>query len=238
MSNMSTDIQVWLMRHGKTPSNYDKYDDFIQMLSNGQSTPLAKNPGINFKTLPKQVDFVGYSPFRRAIETAELLRDKLDVKHDEVMPILHEVRFDNDIILAHEFTSLEQVRPEIIRRWYNNENKAESFRDSLTRVREIESFLIERQARTIILVSHGWFLRLLEIYFVKGKHADITLEDILEVKPVPLGHCIMATVVREDLGGANVLGNRLVAQRASLSTETIGRRERYLKPFRSLPNRR
>ena len=85
----------------------------------------------------------------------------------------------------------------ILKRWYDGRNKAETFEDSLERVRKIESFLSERQEKTIILVTHGWFLRLLEVYFVQGKHTDITLEDLLETKPVPLGHCIKATVARK-----------------------------------------
>ncbi len=200
MSDISTDIQVWFMRHGKTPFNYENsgYDDFIQMLCNGHKTPLAEDPGIDFKSLPKRVDFVGCSPYTRAFETAKLLLNELDVKRMKKMPLLHEVRFDRDIILEHEFKSLKQIRPEILGRWYNDENKAESFKDSLARVRKLESFLSKRQEKTIILVTHGWFLRLLNIYFVQGKHTDITLDDILKVKLVPLGHCIKATVARKS----------------------------------------
>jgi broad specificity phosphatase PhoE len=199
MNDISTDIQVWFLRHGKSLFDYEnsKYDDFIQMLCNGHSTPLAEDPGIDFKSLPKRVDFVGYSPLTRAVETAEVLRNKLGVKLMEEMQSLHEVEFDKDVILEHEFISLEQIRPTILERWYHG-NKTESFEDSLARVKEIESFLSERQEKTIILVTHGWFLRLLEIYFVQGKHTDIKLEDILKVKPVRLGHSIRATVTRKN----------------------------------------
>jgi broad specificity phosphatase PhoE len=199
MTPLSTDIQVWFLRHGKTPFDYEnsKYDDFIQMLCNGHETPLAKDPGIDFDLLPKQVDYIGYSPIQRAVETAEILHDRLGVNQMEELEFLREVKFDKDIVLEHEFESLKQIRPEILRRWYYNENKAESFKDSLTRVKKIESFLSERQEKTIILVTHGWFLRLLDVYFVQGKHTDITLEDILKTGPVPLGHFINATVERK-----------------------------------------
>lgn len=199
MSDMATDIQVWFLRHGKTPFNYEnsKYDDFIQMLCNGHKTPLADDPEIDFKSLPNQVDFVGYSPFRRTFETAKLLCNKLDVKNMEEMPIIHDVRFDKDIISENEFESLEQIRRRILERWYRNENRAERFIDSLARVKEIESFLSKRQEKTIVLVTHGWFLRLLDLYFVKGKHTP-TLGDLINVNLVPLGHCIKATVARKS----------------------------------------
>ena len=196
---MNDGIQVWFLRHGKTPFNYENsnYDDFIQMLCNGHNTPLGNDPGIDFKSLPKHVDFVGYSRYTRALETADLLRNKLDVKHMEEMPSLHEVRFEKDIISKNEFESLEQIRPEILGRWYRNENKAESFVASLARVKEIESFLSKRQEKTIILVTHGWFLRVLDLYFVQGKHTP-TIEDLLKTEPVPLGHSIMAKVPRKS----------------------------------------
>jgi len=112
------------------------------------------------------------------------------VKRMKELGLLREVRFDEDIISKQEYTSLAESRRDILERWHNGSNGAEKFEDSLARVRKIESFLSKRPEKTIILVTHGWFLRLLEIYFVQGKQTDITLEDILEVKPVPLGHCI------------------------------------------------
>ncbi len=196
MANITTDIQVWFLRHGKTSFCYEnsKYDDFIQMLCNPDKLLLAEDPGIDFKSLPKQADFIGYSPTRRAIQTGEFLRHKLDIKQMKKLDFLREVRFDVDLIQRREFVSLATSRKDILERWYYGLNKAETFEDSFVRVKEIESFLKKRQEKTIILVTHGWFLRLLEIYFVQGKHTNITYNDLLEVLPVPLGHCIKATV--------------------------------------------
>ena len=201
MRETSTNIQVWFLRHGKTPFNYEssKYDDFIQMLCNGYNTPLVKDHGIDYTSLPQRIDFVGYSPFTRTVETAEMLRDQLDVKEMQELEFLREVRFDWDIIKRQEYTSLKENRKDILERWCDGTNKAETLEDSLARVRKVETFLSKRQEKTVILVTHGWFLRLLEIHFVLGKPIDdITLEDILEVKPVPLGHCINATVARKS----------------------------------------
>lgn len=196
MTEKSTEIQVWFLRHGKPLFDYEtnKYDDFIQMLCNGHSTPLADDPGIDFESLPQQVDFVGYSPIKRAAQTAQILQSRLRVQSMKEMTLLSEVKFDSDIILRHEFTSLAESREDILERWHNGSNRAEAFKDSLARVRKIESFLSEQRGRKIILVTHGWFLRLLEIYFVKGKRTDITFKDIQETNPVPLGHCIKAKI--------------------------------------------
>jgi broad specificity phosphatase PhoE len=209
MNHISTDIQVWFLRHGKTSFNYEdsNYDDFIEMLCNGFSTPLVEeeDPGIVLASLPQQVDLVCYSPFRRAFETAQFLQKQLCVKSMEEREFLREVGFDLDIILPQEYVSLAKNRKDILERWFDGKNKTEPFEASLQRAGEIESFISKQQAKTIILVTHGLFLRLLEVYFVQGNHTDITLDDILETKPVPFGHCIKATVARKPRAESNLV---------------------------------
>jgi broad specificity phosphatase PhoE len=201
MNPESTDIQVWFLRHGKTSFNYEdsSYDDFIKMLCNGFSTPLVEveDPGIDLASLPQQVDLVCYSPFRRAFETAQLLRSHLSVKSMEEQEFLREVGFDRDIILPEEYVSLAENRKDILERWFGGQNKTEPFEASLQRAREIESFIRKQHVNTIIMVTHGWFLRLLEVYFLQGRHTEITLDNILNTDPVPLGHCFNVTVARK-----------------------------------------
>ena len=239
MSDMSTHIQVWFLRHGKTPFNYENpnYNDFIEMMCNGRNTQLAEDPEINFAALPKRVDLVCHSRYRRSFQTAEVLRKKLNIKLIEEQQLLDEVSFDRNIIRSEEYTSLVNSRKDIIERWYSGENSAETFEDSLARVRAIETFIRGRNEKTIILITHGWFLRLLEIYFFQGKHTNISLADLLEVQLVELGHCFKATVAREcgaeaqmDLVENQISSIPLVAQVGSLVTETPGRKARYLTP--------
>jgi len=75
----------------------------------------------------------------------------------------------------------------------------------MARVKKIEILLSERPEKTIILITHGWFLRLLELYFVQGKHTDtdITLQDILDVS---LFHSVIA--LRQQLR-ASIALNRV-----------------------------
>ncbi|MBV5328926.1 MAG: histidine phosphatase family protein [Chlorobium sp.] len=239
MANISTNIQVWFLRHGKTPFNYENsnYDDFTQMLSNGHDTPLDNNPGIDFKSLPKQVDFIGYSPFRRTVQTAEILRNQLRVKSMEELELLREVRFDKNIILPQEYISLPGSRKNILERWYFGKNQEETFEASMARVRKIESFLSERPEKTIILITHGWLLRLLDIYFVHGKHT-ITISDLLDASPVQLGHCIKAKVPRKyrleaqmDFIGGDILNSSQFTQTGSLAMQTTRARAHSLTPI-------
>jgi broad specificity phosphatase PhoE len=128
----------------------------------------------------------------------------------EELELLREVRFDRDVILRQEYTSLAENRKDILERWYDGRNKKETVENSLERVRKIESFLSERREKTIILITHGWFLRLLDLYFVQGNHTP-TLDDLLNASPVSLGHCIRATIApnsrveSQELGRGDIL---------------------------------
>jgi len=188
--------RVWFMRHGKINFDYENcaYDDFMEMLNNGSSKPLHEEHGINFALLPQKIELVCYSSAIRALETAKKLQEHLSVGSVKQLDFLSEVKFDNNIINRNEYKSLEDSRPFILERWFNNENKSESLKESMARVKRIEEFLQNRQERTIILVSHGWFLRLLELYFIHGRQSNITLPDLLSVKPIALGEFVKANL--------------------------------------------
>lgn len=62
MSDISTNIQVWFLRHGRTPLDYEnsKYDNFIQMLCesmeplrfSGSGPAERSNPHTQHKGFP------------------------------------------------------------------------------------------------------------------------------------------------------------------------------------------
>ena len=198
-----THTQVWFLRHGKTPFDYEnsEYDDFIEMLCNGYNTRLSKDHGLDLSIFPKKVDFVGYSPFIRAYETAKLLTENIIVGEFDELEFLSEVKFSRDILKRSEFDSLANNRKDILERWYNGRNMAETVRDSFKRVREVENFLLHKNYQTVILVTHGWFLRLLELYFVHGKrfYDEVSLEDVLNIRPIKLGESIKANIARRQI---------------------------------------
>ena len=198
--NIKNETCVWFLRHGKTIFNYDNctYDEFTEMLSKGHRTPLDEDDGIDFALFPKSVELICHSPARRAMETAKRLQKNLNVGSMKQIDALHEVKLDKDIIRKQEFKSLKDSRPHILVRWFDNQNKLESFAESIERVKEIESFLHSRQEKSIILITHGWFLRLLELYFVQDKREGITLSDLLDVKPVKLGKFVKTTFKPES----------------------------------------
>lgn len=203
--NNSCSKYVWFMRHGKINFNYENctYDEFIEILSNGSQKGLAQKHSINFAAFPKNIELICHSPAKRALETAEKINEHLNVSKIQQLDLLAEVNFDNNIISKKEYKSLEDSRPLILERWFDGTNKSESFEESILRIKKIEEFLQNRKERTIILVTHGWFLRLLELYFVKNKREGIMLHDLLSVKPITLGKYVKATFNPENSNNLN-----------------------------------
>jgi broad specificity phosphatase PhoE len=194
---LNTKKQVWFFRHGRTDFDYENcsYNDFIEMLQDGSHVPLIEgDSGINLEGLPRNIGLICHSPARRAVDTAEMLKGYLNVEKVIMLDFLHEVKFDKTIIQEHEFTSLKDSRLPILTRWFNNQNEVESFEDSLKRVKQIELFLQNRREKNILLITHGWFLRLLDIYFIQGKEKNITLSDLLDVKPMALGQSVTTNI--------------------------------------------
>lgn len=190
------ETRVWFMRHGRPAFDYENctYDEFIKMLSDSFHMPLIDDHGIDFVSLPQNVELICNSPARRAEETTEKLRENLKIVSVKRLEVLREVKFDEDIISRHEYVSIKDSREIILTRWFKNKNKSERFEKSIARARRIELFLRNRPEKTIILVTHGLFLRLLELYFVQGKRERITLSDLLSVKPIKLGQFVEVTL--------------------------------------------
>ena len=189
----SSERLTWFMRHGKPKFDYENctYDDFIAMLVGGINPCLSKNHNIDFTALPREIERIYYSPMCRSFETAKLIRDFLELGNDDVkeLELLHEVKFDHNIIRREEFGTLENNRRIILKRWYRNQNGSESFNHSFRRVIELDDMLSNNELGEgkILHVTHGWFLRLIDLYFREGKKSGITQEDLLSVEPIQLG---------------------------------------------------
>ncbi len=197
--------KIWLMRHGKIDFDYDNcsYEKFMELVSNGKDLPLAKDPQIDYSLLPTDVELICFSDTKRTKETANKVKKWLNnVSELNVMKqkLLNEVKLDRSVITREEYkglNSLEERRPVILGRWYSKMNISETFDGSLSRVKEIEQFLLDRPETKILLITHGWFLRLLDLYFRQNKRDNISLKELLAVKPLEPGQAIHAELCFE-----------------------------------------
>ena len=180
---------VWFMRHGKTEIDIEsmEYEEFMEHLSNGMDVPLAHQHGIDCTELPKTIDLLCHSDYKRATQTAQIICDHIDVKAVMQLPSLREVKFDKQLIRKEEYKYLAGNRVDILNRWYDNQNWSESFDYSFNRAREIEAFIMTRPEKYILLISHGFFLRILELYFMQGKRTGISRAELLGIEPLLFG---------------------------------------------------
>ena len=186
---------IWIMRHGAPDFDYDNctYDQFIDMLTNGKNRSLLKDHGIDFSALPSHVDLICHSPIPRALETVRELQNHLTITQVIEMDILRKARFTRDIISWDIYIYLKDNRDAILVKWYYGQNQEESFEQSLDSVKKLKLFLSSRPEKRILIVSNGWFLRLLDLHFAQRKpHIDFT--DLLQVQPLQCGRSINASL--------------------------------------------
>ena len=229
---------VWFMRHGKPDFDYDtrNYDKFISMLTNGHRTPLVKEHNIDFSSLPRHADLVCFSPALRSIQTVGELKKRVSVEEEMEMRLLDEVKFNKTIIREEEFVSLEKSRHPILSRWYRNANKAELFEQSVHRVKQIELFLSTRSEKNIIIVTHGWLLRLLIIYFVQGKREGIALANLLEAPRVNFGQVVRASIKAKYVDDAATTSNSAQILNSLSTPQTASHEHLMLTREAATPN--
>lgn len=155
------------------------YEQFMMFLLKEADPPLSKtHHGIRLKGIPKKIDVIYYSPAKRSIQTAKLIRDRLAEMgykkpriSSQLQHELAEVKFSKNIISKEEFVKhggLQGCREIILQKWYNG-NNIETFNDSIERVEKLCAFLKAQNDENILLITHGWYIRLLYAYFHKER---------------------------------------------------------------------
>lgn len=123
--------------------------------------------------IPKNIEIIYHSPTRRAIQTAKLVRNQLLIKpkiDDSLKRYLAEVKFSSNVISKQEYNDgggLKGCRPLILEKWFNGQN-LEKFENSLKRLIELDKRLRTSPYTNILLITHGWFLRLIYLFY-EGK---------------------------------------------------------------------
>jgi len=173
-------------------SNYQNlgYRKFMKFMLKKTDPPLAmRNICINLNAIPENVEVIYHSPTKRAQQTAEYIKERLDNKprvDSSLEKELAEVKFTKNILKKEEFKNregLQGCRKIILKRWYEGEN-IETFEDSLSRVKELHKFLCQSKEKSILIISHGWYLRLLELYFKRRK---INYQELKKISPLKYG---------------------------------------------------
>lgn len=150
------------------------YKQFMRFLLHDIDPPLADKNGINIQKIPKEIDVIYHSSAKRSIESAKYVqknfknRDKQPRIENSLAGELDEVRFSKNILSKNDFNEhggLKGSRAIILKKWYDGSNEEESFQDSIFRIEKLYNFLKNSPDKNILLITHGWYLRLLYMYF-------------------------------------------------------------------------
>ena len=183
--------RIIFMRHGSIYANRDAYEnmdynEFMSYLLKTKNPPLKKTfeknnnltksdeylqlKNAKIDTSLKDIDAIFPSPARRALETANLIQDYFKGRPKivrKVKDLLAEVRFYEKILSRQEFDEnggWNGCRPKVLKRWFNGEN-SEPFEISFARVRQLDLFLRRSPHKTILLITHGIFLRMIFMFY-------------------------------------------------------------------------
>jgi broad specificity phosphatase PhoE len=166
--------KVYLVRHGETEGNLGGYYQFSDTLLTPAGHKGAEAVAHRFRNI--EIEQLVASPFVRAQQTAEYVAQVIN-KPIITCEAFHEVlqseqlrgvRFGTPEVQMYEKErALKFTDPS----W--NDGGAENFFDVLKRVEEGVSFLEKSTANSILVVSHGNFLRSLIAYLILGKNTDI-----------------------------------------------------------------
>lgn len=169
-----------------------EYSQLMRFLLHEIDAPLSKRDNrIRIESIPKKTDVIYCSSTKRSIETAKLIQEHLKrlgyepprIAYD-LQEELAEVKFTKDILTLQEFKmngGLIGCRTSILRKWYYGQNLAETFQDSIKRAERLWQFLERNRETNIILVTHGWYLLLLRMYFTgeRNNFTNLRNKDII-----------------------------------------------------------
>ncbi|MBD3340055.1 MAG: hypothetical protein GF353_13155 [Candidatus Lokiarchaeota archaeon] len=187
--------RIIFMRHGSIMEGVDyetlNYEELMNHLTKRKDPDLEdsdkksaidlllslfnkQNEVKDFKidNIPENIDLICHSPSRRTIQTAKIIRKKLNNKpviENSIKKYLAEVKFSNNIITKKEFEDnkgFKGCRSIILERWFRGKNK-ESFSDSFERVKKLDKFIKDCKYKNILFITHGFYLRLIYLFYQK-----------------------------------------------------------------------
>ena len=177
-------MKVVFIRHADLKYPYNNYDRLslkqLDLLATEKTQPqinsrLAKSKikkHIAEDFLPiNRVDAIYYSTAPRSKETAAILADMLNVNKTKELDYLQEIAFSPKKLVpssAFEHNGMNAVREAVykaVEQGATNETTA----DLVARIEQIKKLVNKHRGQTIVVVTHGFFMRLLQIALLHNK---------------------------------------------------------------------
>jgi len=182
---------IIFMRHGFLEGKYQDYlslnfKEFEELLIKIARPQLDEHRNIEALSKMKildELDGVICSSEERAIETARLVTEKVHLPYKS-SSLIDEIQFEQGVITEEDTAShdFNQLRKKILTQVYHSYH-TERFDDIKNRFLRFIHQVEQEKGTTILCITHGWFMRLIAIYARRKSLDNISLEELLAVKP-------------------------------------------------------
>jgi len=173
-------MKITFLRHGPLLPPYDDYNK----LSLDQLNDLALqniDPSINKTIVRKRIssnvllneafDIAYISPSVRTVETARIINQHTEIKNTEILDELKEIVFTPKNLVdkkRYKQSGLQAVREGLFEALENGSN-TENLQDIVTRISRLENKIISTTHSSVLIITHGFLLRILQLYFKQPK---------------------------------------------------------------------
>ena len=164
--------KIYLVRHGETVGNVEKFSQLPDTELTHKGREGAQALAARFKDVP--VDLLLASPFTRAQQTAERIGEvaKLSV---ETIDAVHELLRPESVVGKIWNDEVGKIYMQYLKEMWTESSDmegAENYKDILSRCDAAKKFLDESEAKNIVVVSHGDFLRFFITVLLVGRNAS------------------------------------------------------------------
>lgn len=173
-------MRVYIVRHGETGDNAKKLymgsDSPLSDIGKKQAQTLAER----FKEIP--VDFILSSPYERAKQTAETIKEATQKElefDDDLKEISRPSKFHGR---SWNEPEIKEIRDMILEKWHDKDwhyADEENFNDLLVRSLRLITKLESLNHENILLVTHEGFMKMLVAAMMFGKNLNHKLFDEL-----------------------------------------------------------
>jgi broad specificity phosphatase PhoE len=177
-------MNIIFVRHADLKYPYNSYDRLslqeLDLLATEEIQPHINAKLAMFKIkkhmadgflVQDEVDAIYYSSAPRAKETAALLADALNIKETKELEYLHEIAFSPKKLISNsmfESKGMDAIREAVYKAIEQN-TADETTPAMVARINQIQSLIADNNGRTIVIVTHGFFMRLLQIALLHNK---------------------------------------------------------------------
>lgn len=179
-------MKITFLRHGSLLNPFHDYNKLslheLSQLARQEADPLVDASNINEGMcekdyLLKKYDVLYVSESQRTSDTADELSKIISLPPKIKLKELNEIVFDpSKLVTENEYQNekLAAIRKSLFKALTNNSN-IETGEEVVQRIKKLGKILKKTQADTVLVITHGFFMRYLDIFY-RQKSQDFSVD--------------------------------------------------------------